>query len=1509
MIKTKYFNKMKFVVAFLMVISMFMSIIAPVSKALSKKNADIPASTIQGNIEDLGGIEFTVRYYKGLHNTEEELAKLKPDAEAVFATNEKGFLSFAFAEPIRGEWKYKTEFGYNTVPLGTLYVKENEEQFEALRKRGIDMVNKKTVGRIIHYTDGGDMNDPSDVNHTVIKEFPTNLQDNQAENASLANGIVLGAVGAYKRDSERVRTDGSFESQGDATLKGAVYDVYNNSKHSIFMDGKEIKSLKNVDSKELNPKSDTLYATMVPTDKKDGQYYSELHEVPFGTYIANEKTAPEGYLVGPEGKGWTQEFTIKDENIVKLDSLEKANLNQVKRGGVMIRKVDRETDKATPLGAASLEGASFEIVNKSKNPVYYKNEDGSLSRLYQPGEVVATIVAKWDEAKKEFIARTPEKALPYGTYEIREVGVGEGYLLNKEHVQMFKIREDGKMVENDVNGKQLKAKNQVKREDFRFNKVDDSLDHDMPYVVFTVTSSTTGEKHVIVTDKNGTFNSDNTDTELKKHSQRTNANDPYEDEKGNIINPNSNGAMAVDKDGNWYVKDANKLDPNAGTYFTGIGPKSMEKYHINFKWNETEFVGEKGEKLPETDVDGKVKPDTQFELNSYTVNGNKVYVDDRLRAFPFDMYLLDEIRTPERKDTDRSGNINKTLITNERIYLKDYPTSDDSKQKEVMDIQVGHLKTQFTKFGVADKFEKLVPRYMYPNGKNFERNALRNKTIYIHTDLYYGDKNKVVPANSKVDLYDLVAIEHIKPNKEYTLKSELHKVKDGKDYGVIARGEKIFTSRYENIPVGKEIIVEFKNVDTKDLDGYTLVAYEYLYDNKTSTTPAAKHEDIDDKYQTIYVPEIGTSAMGDIEKESLADQTIKIVDKVSYKNLQPGKTYKMTGKLMMKDKNGKAVPYLDDNGKEVTAEKDFTVPFDINTFAKEGTVDITFEFSGVNLAGKSVVAFEKVLKDNIEFAVHEDIEDEEQTVHFPGVKTTAKDGLDGDKEVSSIGEQKVIDVVKASNLQVGKTYVVKGTLHIKDNEGKDLGVYQKDGKDYVVEKEFVADKKDMEVELEFLVDAESLQGKDTVVFEDLFRDGVQVGVHADIEDKDQTVHFPKIGTKLTNDTAENAKLEDKEITLIDTVKYENLQPGKEYRLEGELHKRTDGKDQGVIAKAKAKFTPKEKNGEAKVEFKFNAKDLTEKDQTVAFESLYNVETESKVAIHEDIEDEGQTIYHPGIKTTAYNAMTGEKHMSYQKKIQLKDVVKYTNLKPGREYTLKGELHVREDGKDKGVLKDAKGNKVVAEAKFTPITSEGETEIIFEYEPDMKTLPKEAVVFETLYDGKIEIAVHADIEDENQTVYFLGLKTTLYETETLSKTVKANADIKLQDKIEYKNLVPGKKYTMEGVLVDKNGKELPRAKRAKKEFVPETANGFVTVDFEINTSGMGNDERIIAFEYLKDEDDRLVGQHEDVEDKDQTVRVKLPVTPPATGIMAVTGIVLAIMIVALSVYTTTIKTTK
>lgn len=241
--------------------------------------------------------------------------------------------------------------------------------------------------------------------------------------------------------------------------------------------------------------------------------------------------------------------------------------------------------------------------------------------------------------------------------------------------------------------------------------------------------------------------------------------------------------------------------------------------------------------------------------------------------------------------------------------------------------------------------------------------------------------------------------------------------------------------------------------------------------------------------------------------------------------------------------------------------------------------------------------------------------------------------------------------------------------------------------------------------------------------------------------------IPEIGT--TAAIGEEKEVCATEVfTLTDTVEYKHLVPGEEYTVKGILMDKATGEpflQNGEQITSEVTFVPKAPSGSVEVLFTFDAKLIKTDTNIVVFESLYSDGKE--LTVHADIEDEDQTVtvYVPTIKTTA--SIDGKKEITSAGKVTIEDVVSYTNLIPGTEYTIRGTLM----NKATGEAFTANGETITAEVKFTPENRNGEVNVTFTFDAHDLTASTKLVVFESLYREDVEITTHKDIEDKDQTV--------------------------------------------------------------------------------------------------------------------------------------------------------------
>lgn len=363
--------------------------------------------------------------------------------------------------------------------------------------------------------------------------------------------------------------------------------------------------------------------------------------------------------------------------------------------------------------------------------------------------------------------------------------------------------------------------------------------------------------------------------------------------------------------------------------------------------------------------------------------------------------------------------------------------------------------------------------------------------------------------------------------------------------------------------------------------------------------------------------------------------------------------------------------------------------------------------------------------------------------HNKPIEIGTKATVEGEKEIDPLDKVTLTDTVSYIGLVPGKEYKVVGVLMDK-LIGEKLLV---NGQEIIAETTFIADAKNGSVDVTFVFDATGLHGKEIVVFEDLYRENIKVAAHADITDDDQTIKVktPEIGTTASFEGEKEIDPLDK-VTLTDTVSYKDLTPGKEYRVTGVLMDKSNGKElliNGEKVTAEATFVATEASGSVDVTFIFDATGLHGK-EIVVFEDLYRKNV--LLATHADISDEGQTvrIRNPKIHTTA--TADGKKEITADK-ITITDVVSYKDLTPGKEYKLTGVL-MNKATNDKLLID---GKEITAEATFTPKATTGEVEMTFTFDARGLVIETDIVVFETLYRDGLVFAVHADINDESQTI--------------------------------------------------------------------------------------------------------------------------------------------------------------
>ena len=685
-------------------------------------------------------------------------------------------------------------------------------------------------------------------------------------------------------------------------------------------------------------------------------------------------------------------------------------------GGVKVCKCDLETGKPLPVGAATLEGTGLKIYNDSEYSVY---ADG---KKILPGREAMTLTTGEDGT-----AMTGARALSYGTYRIEETGAPEGYTLKGAEPVRFSVTKDGFIV--DLSGKtETCIRDRVIRGDFALSKINGYSQKRMAGVTFEVTALDRDGKPAqtcrFTTGEDGSFAS---------------------------TAAWASGAGANAGAGAGPAADAGPSSGSGSGSGTGTGTGS-----------------DTGQ--------GAAAGQARIWFGEGTLP------DDQLGALPFGAYRIREIE----------GKNNRGM----KMYSGSFSIDEDGQVVDLGTIE----------------------------------NTLRP---VIETDLVDEDGDHYADRRGMVTLTDTVTWQGMEDyiGKEVTFHGVIYVKETGEP--LLIDGKTVECVETRRISAHSGTVKLRFTFDGQKAQGWTLVCFEYASEAKkdqtqtgggspgsetseggTSGTEADYHDstnggkdicahtDPEDQAQTVHLVSVETDA-GDLLTGlhiGEARDGAVTVDHVTCRGLIPGQTYRVTGILVDKA-DGK--PLADADGKEVTAEASFTAD------SPEETVDLTFTYDASLIAGTTVVAFERLFLDGagqpaapgggtpqtpggeepdgpaqpgdptetpseeVPIAVHEDPEDEDQSIHYPQIRTHAA-GRDGEtKTLTAGGTVTVCDRVTWKNLVAGRTYCLRGTLMRKDT-GEALAI---GGKAVTAQASFTPDTGDGETVLEFTFAAEGLFGQ------------------------------------------------------------------------------------------------------------------------------------------------------------------------------------------------------------------------------------------------------------------------------------------------------------------------------------------------------------------------------------------------------------------------------------------------
>lgn len=516
------------------------------------------------------------------------------------------------------------------------------------------------------------------------------------------------------------------------------------------------------------------------------------------------------------------------------------------------------------------------------------------------------------------------------------------------------------------------------------------------------------------------------------------------------------------------------------------------------------------------------------------------------------------------------------------------------------------------------------------------------KLLYSHSDLndenetFYVPKVQTVLTNTANDHYfttaagstlvDTVTYSGLKPGRAYTLTGKLMDKDTGKAATDKSGKEITGTTTFTPSTANGTAKVNF-SFDGSNLKGKTLVAYETLngisvaYGIASSRKDLAIHKDISDADQSVTNMSLSTTAKDQKSgtKQVTLSRTAKIDDTVSYKGAIRGTSYKINGTLMNKSTGEAAV---DGDGKPITASGVFTAG------SATGTATVTFTFNTNGMAGGAYVAFEEVYettggKETL-WGTHMDLNDEAQTVYVPSISTNLIDE-DSQTNYTYIRDNvKAHDLVTYEGLIAGKTYKLTGTL-VEKSTGKTF--VDANGKTATITQTFTPDSDSGSVDMVFDINPSNLKTSALVAFETLSCNGEQVTIENDLDNEQQTLHFPILSTTAKGKVSGKNYVDiGGDMSIIDTIKYEGVQYGMTHTIKSYLVDKTTGKivqdDNGNDIVKTTEWEPEATQGSIDVEIPVTGKKLAGR-TLVVFEEIYL--GDAMIACHKDINDANQTI--------------------------------------------------------------------------------------------------------------------------------------------------------------------------------------------------------------------------------------------------------------------------------------------
>ena len=654
-------------------------------------------------------------------------------------------------------------------------------------------------------------------------------------------------VDLFKIDMET----GKATAQGSAALEGAEFTwrYYDGLYTKDNLPEQATRTWVTKTVEEKNSDGAVHYVTkLADAYKVSGDAFytqNEKNVLPLGTLTVEETKAPDGYLLDgvymkagdntEQIKGvYLTQITEEGELAILSGSNQYSISDQVIRGGVKIQKRDLETKDTKAQGSATLKDTEFAIISLNENPVLVEG------KLCQKNETVKMIQTGIDG-----VAATAADLLPYGKYKLEETKAPEGYLTDGVKAIEFSITENGKIV--DLTDESHSIYNQIKRGDLEGVKIGAGTHKRLANVPFKITSKTTGENHIVVTDKNGQFS---TASDWASHKKNTNAGKSSEDGIwfGTSEPDDSKGALLYDT----YEIEELSCEANKGM-------KLIPAFEVVVSRNKVKI-----------DL-GTLTDEYEKEITIHTTatdkaTGEKVIVAGKKVAI-VDTVTLDGLESGRKyqlKGWQMLKEENTELLINGKRVESEYTFVADSEKMKVeisytfdaSELGGQNLVTFEELYDLKNPEEPVKVAEHKDIEDDGQTVLIIERKISIHTTATYKNGKKEIEAGKNLTIVDTVTLEGLEIGTKYKLSGwQMIKAENAK---LIIDGEEVsndykFTADKENM----EVQIEF-TLDGSSLGGKQLVTFEELYDMSNPEEPkkVTEHKDINDEGQTVTIKEV-----------------------------------------------------------------------------------------------------------------------------------------------------------------------------------------------------------------------------------------------------------------------------------------------------------------------------------------------------------------------------------------------------------------------------------------------------------------------------------------------------------------------------------------------------------------------------------------------------------------------------------------------------------------------------